>query len=287
VTAVRAKAATLVAAAILVAGCGGAEPRADAGPREDAPSSGAPPPAGEVVAAAAEMPAPVAIERPVETGAPPAIAPEPLAMAPPEGAEELHPAELLSRVTLPTMKTGQAAGESVLEEQFRANPALRPEDPEADAVRRGRRLVPALDGNLANSFDTPEALAEAILAAIEQQSVDAFEQVRVDHREFERFFWPEFPQSRPITNVTAADAWLFHNGHCRDGVLEMIDQLGGQRLHLQSLRYREGVARYRNFNLYHGVVIEAATDAGDLVEIEAAPIFAERNGRWKAYIFDS
>jgi hypothetical protein len=201
--------------------------------------------------------------------------------------EGLHPAELTARVQLPTKRTGRPIGNSRLEAQFEANPALLPDDPESDAVTRGRRLVPALEGDLANSFDTPEALAEAILLAIEQQSIEPFEDLRVDRGEFERYFWPEFPQSRPITNVTAADAWLFHNGHCRDGVQEVLGELGGRRLYLQGLRYREGIARYRNFNLYHGVVMEAATEGGEIVEIEAAPVFAERNGRWKVYIFDS
>lgn len=287
----------LFASSMLLAGCGGGEPRADARTREPETASG---PAATPEEAAPPAPSRTWTALPPTDAAAPASAatsasaapaptptPEPLAMAEPEDSEQLHPAELLARVSLPAMRTGQVLGESVLEAQFAANPSLRPDDPEADAVTRGRRLVPALDGDLENSFDTPEALAEAILDAIERQSLDLFEELRINRTEFERYFWPEFPQSRPITNVTAADAWLFHNGHCRDGVTEALDTLGGRRLMLQTIRYGEGVARYRNFNLYHGVVIEAATPEGELVEIEAAPLFAERNGRWKVYIFDS
>ncbi|MGQ0720427.1 MAG: hypothetical protein ACT4PE_02510 [Candidatus Eiseniibacteriota bacterium] len=287
----RAAGVLLAAASTLLAACGGGEPRADASTREPEPelpaSASAVASAGLEAAATAAEPAPQAASPTPRAPSPTPPPPEPLAMALPADSEDLHPAELLTRVSLPTMRLGRPLGESVLEAQFEADPSLRPDDPEADAVTRGRRLVPVIEGELARSFDTPEALAEALLDAIERESLDMFEELRIDRAEFERFFWPEFPQSRPITNATAADAWLFHNGHCRDGVLEMLDGLSGRRLHLQGLRYREGVARYRNFNLYHGVVIEAATAEGDLVEIDEATVFAERNGRWKVYIFDS
>jgi hypothetical protein len=175
----------------------------------------------------------------------------------------------------------------MLADQFAAHPELLPDDPEADSVERGRRLVGPVDMELDGGFDTPEALAEAFLDAVFYESQDMFHEIRVREGEFRTIFWPEFPQSRPITNVSAADAWQFHNVHCLDGVQEVLDRFGGQRLHLQEVRVTTGIAPYRNFNLYKGVVIEAADDDGNLVSIGLAPVFAERNGLWKIYMYDA
>jgi hypothetical protein len=203
----------------------------------------------------------------------------------PDPAEIVHPSELLERMKIHPYPMGEPEGESLLEEYFEKNPELRPNDPEADAVRRGRRLVGPVDRELELAFDTPEKLAETYLDAIFLESMELFDEIRVSEEEHEAIFWPEFPQSRPITNVEAGEAWFYHQGHCREGVQEVLQRYAGQRLWLVGIRYEEGVARYRNFNLYHGVVIEAQTQDGATVDLEWAPTFAERNGRWKIYIY--
>jgi len=70
-------------------------------------------------------------------------------------------------------------------------------------------------------------------------------------------------------------------------VKEGLFRWGGTDLSLRNIRHEKGVARYANFNLHHGVVLEAVTDRGERVEIEIAPVFAERNGLWKVYMFES
>jgi hypothetical protein len=59
----------------------------------------------------------------------------------------------------------------------------------------------------------------------------------------------------------------------------------GTELHLVDIRYETGIQQFRNFNLYKGVVIEAIDDRGNAVELDVAPVFVERNGQWKVYIY--
>jgi hypothetical protein len=140
---------------------------------------------------------------------------------------------------------------------------------------------------LFGAYDTPEELAQVVLDAIAIGDAGLLHVQRVTEREFAQIFWPEFPQSRPATNIRVDDAWMFHDAECRDGVKEALHRWGGTELALRSIRWEEGIAQYANFNLYHGVVLEAVTDRGEPVEVEIAPLFAERNGRWKVYMYAS
>ena len=166
--------------------------------------------------------------------------------------------------------------------------AARVDDPEADTVERGRRAVaPMPDFELADGFDSAEALAEAVLDRAMWNDFDALLGLRVTRSEFDRLFWPEFPQSRPATGIEAGDAWAFHDAACRDGVTAILSAYGGVELHFVSLRFEVGFTPYTNFDLYRGAVIQAVNDRGDPIEIRAAADFAERDGKWRVYLFDS
>ena len=227
-------------------------------------------------------------ENPAEPVAPaPASAkttPEPAPLqAAPEPAGGLHPSELTDLVDMPRVETGKPPQPTLLDQLGYELPP----DPEAESVHRGRRLVKSIKTELSGAYDTPEELAQVVLDAIFFDDAGLLHEQRVTREEFDEIFWPEFPQSRPATNIKPHDAWMFHNAECLDGVKEMLFRWGGMELSLRNIRYEEGLAQYANFNLYHGVVLEAVTDRGEVVEIPYVPMLAERNGRWKVYMFAS
>ncbi len=160
------------------------------------------------------------------------------------------------------------------------------EDPERESVYVGRREVgPISDYELEGSFETPEILAQTILDAILFDDPKMLHSLRITKPEFEYLFWDEFPQSRPATNILAGDAWGFHDATCHDGVSDVLNDHAGRELHLVEVKYTEGLAPYSNFNLVKGVVIWAVDNEGNDVFLDQARTFAERNGRWKVYIY--
>lgn len=227
-------------------------------------------------------------ELPAEPTAAPAApapakdAPEPAA-SPAQPDDGLHPSELVDLVEMPRVKMGQPRQPTLLEQMGHELPP----DPEADSVYRGRRLVKSIQTELSGAYDTPEELAQVVLDAIFFDDAGLLHEQRVTRKEFDEIFWPEFPQSRPATNIQPHDAWMFHDAECLDGVKETLFRWGGMELSLRNIRYEEGLAQYGNFNLYHGVVLEAVTDRGEVIEIPYVPMLAERNGRWKVYMFAS
>jgi hypothetical protein len=162
-------------------------------------------------------------------------------------------------------------------------------DEERGAVERGRRRVDRLPESVrltGPTFASPEDLAQALLDQIFFAVPDSLLDLRVPQEDFARIFWPEFPQSRPITNLVAGDAWAFHDAHCRDGVKGALSAWAGRELHLVEVTFTEGLAQYTNFNLLHGVRIHAVTDEGEDAFLRFAPIFAERDGRWSVFMFE-
>ncbi len=160
------------------------------------------------------------------------------------------------------------------------------EDKEADSVQRGRRLVdPRDDIELDRGFESADALARAVLDRILWNEYDPLLDLRISKAEFLDLLWPEFPTSRPATNIRPDEAWSFHDADCRDGVTELLSEFGGQELHLVALRFETGFAPYTNFNLYRGAVIEAVDERGEPVVLRAATTFVERNGRWRIFTF--
>ena len=56
-------------------------------------------------------------------------------------------------------------------------------------------------------MDRPVIVSLAIGVAESVASQDLLD-LRVQRADYDRFFWPEFPQSRPITNLRPIDGWV-------------------------------------------------------------------------------
>ena len=191
----------------------------------------------------------------------------------------------LSPETVPLAPMGvkEDPSESVLDGVQDPNRVV---DQEADSVRKGKRDVGPISEEFGGGFDSAEDLARAILTGVGGNDPKALHALRVSNREFARIFWPEFPQSRPANNVTADDAWFFHDASCHDGVSEIISEFGGRAFELIRLQCKKGRLDYSNFDLYDGIVIEAVDSHGERVFIPWATTFAERNGKWKVFLYN-
>jgi hypothetical protein len=158
-----------------------------------------------------------------------------------------------------------------------------PDDPEADAVRTGRRVAKKVDIPFTGGLSSPEALAQAILDALRAEDVQALGLIRVTEKEFSEIMYPEFPESRPICNSDAATAFFFLDRTCHSGSSLGMTTWGRQHLELLGIEYAGGRSVYTNFTLYHGVHIHALNERGQEVVLKFARTFAERNGVWKVY----
>ena len=158
-------------------------------------------------------------------------------------------------------------------------------DPEADAVRTGRRQAAKIDIPFTGSKSSPELLAEGILDALQARDIQGLLALGITSKEFADIMYPEFPESRPICNSDASTAFFFLDRTNHSGCNLGLSNWGGQDLQLQGIRYTVGRAPYTNFTLYRGVSIYVIRPNGEEGVIKFARTFAERNGTWKVYSY--
>lgn len=278
-----------------------AEARAATAPAGDgAPGRDAPPPAASPLAALDSQGEQVPVEerskpqgfvseagtaaRSAPQTAPPSAPPAASPATPRDAPPAPRAPRALSPATVPLAPMGAEPGASVLDGVESPD---RVRDDEADAVRRGKRVVGPISNELSGGFASAEDLARAILKSTRANDTQGLHALRVSDREFAAIFWPEFPQSRPATNVQAEDAWFFHDASCHDGVNETISEFGGRDLELIEVRSTRGRLDYTNFDLYDGIVIDAVDSSGERVSIPWALTFAERRGTWKVFLYRS
>jgi hypothetical protein len=182
----------------------------------------------------------------------------------------------------PLAPMGQEIGRSPLENSPGYTP---PNDPEADAVRAGKRKVGPIHIPFTGGAGSSEALAEAILDGLARGDRHTLHELLITQAEFSQILWPEFPESRPITNIRAEDAWEFHHREANKGLGKGLSQWAGQRLQLRGISCEIGKMPFTNFTLYKGVVLHVLTESGEPQDIAFAEYFAERDGVWKVYLY--
>src|SRR5687768_8608241 len=60
---------------------------------------------------------------------------------------------------------------------------------------------------LVNTFESPEALAQAVLTALEHKDLNALRALPLSEAEYRDHVWPELPVSRPERNVPFDYSW--------------------------------------------------------------------------------
>jgi hypothetical protein len=160
-----------------------------------------------------------------------------------------------------------------------------PNDPESLSVITGRREAPAVDLPFAGGASSIDDLARRLVAAINARDERALFNLRVTRHEFSVILWPEFPESRPITNITADDAWEMGIEQNLAGVNRTIGSYGGQELELLKVETNPP-QEFRNFHLYRGVgILVRERRTGKEATLHFAPSCAERLGRFKVLTY--
>lgn len=160
-----------------------------------------------------------------------------------------------------------------------------PADPESASVRLGRREAPEVSDLFQGGATSMDEFGRLVVAALNARDGLELHSLRVTQGEFEKVIWREFPQSRPITNITAADAWSLSDPRSRTAVSRAVSAHGGRRLRFLTIE-SGSVQTFTNFLLHRDVVINAVDEGtAEIHKLTLAPSIAERKGRFKALLY--
>jgi len=154
------------------------------------------------------------------------------------------------------------------------------------SVITGRRAAPPVDLELTGGAGSIEDLARMLLAGIGASQEKALHALRLTHNEFTTICWPEFPESRPVTHISADDAWEMSIAQSVKGAAHAVSLYGGRQLEVVRVESAAPFP-YRNFTLYRQVTIMARElgAGGQEMRLSFASSVVERHGRFKALIF--
>lgn len=138
---------------------------------------------------------------------------------------------------------------------------------------------------LSHTFESPEALAQAVLTRLAQKDLDGLRALPLSEAEFREHVWPELPTSRPERNVPLGYAW----GQLKqqsDGHLEnTFGRYAGKPLTFVRTRYTGETTTYESFAVMRESEIIALDDAGRELILRLFGSAMVKDGRYKMFSY--
>lgn len=138
---------------------------------------------------------------------------------------------------------------------------------------------------LSHTFETPEALAQAVLAGLASRDVDGLKALALTEQEFKDHVWPELDTSRAERNVPFEYAW----GQLKqrsDGILaSTVSRHAGGPLQFIRTTYRGETTQYNSFAVMRESEIVAADETGRELVLQLFGSAMLKDGRYKLFSF--
>jgi hypothetical protein len=141
---------------------------------------------------------------------------------------------------------------------------------------------------LSNTFDSPDALAQAVLAALARRDLNRLRSLALTESEFRDHVWPELPASRPERKVPFGYAW----GQLKqrsDGYLQQtFARHAGKPLTFVRTAYTGETTPYTSFAVMRESEVIAADATGRELVLRLYGSAMVKDGRYKlfSYVID-
>jgi hypothetical protein len=154
----------------------------------------------------------------------------------------------------------------------------------AIAAALGVFSTACVNSPLSNSFASPEALAEAVLQALEQEDREALLELIVTREEHQNLLWDQLPESSHLPFDYARD---LNERNSDKAITAALDDFGGNEFELISIEFKEDSEEYEAFTLHFGAVLTVRR-VSDSVEgtLPILDVILEYGGRWKLMNYD-
>jgi hypothetical protein len=138
---------------------------------------------------------------------------------------------------------------------------------------------------LSNTFESPEALARAVLAALSEKDLPRLRVLPLSEAEFRAVVWPELDTSRPERNVPFEYAWGQMKQHS-DGSLDgTFGRYAGRPLKFVRARFTGETTQYKSFVVMRESEIVAADETGRELVLRLYGSAMRKDGRYKLFSY--
>jgi hypothetical protein len=138
---------------------------------------------------------------------------------------------------------------------------------------------------LANTFESPEAVARAVLSALAERNVDRLRELPLSEAEFRQHVWPELDTSRPERNVPFEYAWSQLKQQSDAFLQQTMSRYAGRRLTFVSTRFTGETTQYTSFSVMRESEIVATDETGRDLVLRLYGSAMVKNGRYKVFSY--
>lgn len=136
-----------------------------------------------------------------------------------------------------------------------------------------------------HTFPSPEALSEAVLAALAERDADTLANLALSELEFRTAVWPDLPSSRPERGVPFDYAWGDLHQKSTNALQRLVTRHGGQRYELVRVRFAGETTPYRTFQVHRETVLDVRDEEGNNLTVALFGSLLERDGEYKLFSF--
>ncbi len=137
---------------------------------------------------------------------------------------------------------------------------------------------------LANARASEEALIRDFFRALERHDAAAVQALLITRGEYEALMWPEMPDRR---QMPIDFSWSLKQASRRKGLRQLMSNLGGVPLELESVTWTKDPEVYPSFTIHKGAsVVARRADTGQRGEVASFDVFVEYGRGWKLLDLD-
>ena len=138
---------------------------------------------------------------------------------------------------------------------------------------------------LINTFDSPEALAQAVLDALSSGDIERLRALALNEAEFRHYVWPELPTSRPERNVPFDYAWGQMKQRSDGHLQQTFARYARRPLKLARTRFTGETTSYVTFAVMRESEIVATDDTGRDLVLRLYGSAMVKDGRYKLFSY--
>jgi hypothetical protein len=143
----------------------------------------------------------------------------------------------------------------------------------------------ALSRPLPNSHESAEALARAVLVAIEKRDGETLRALALNREEFTEHVWPDLPAARPERNLSPSFVWGDLNQKSNIMLRETLNAHGGKKYQLVSVHFRGETTEYESYRVRRESELTVKDANGTERQIRVFGSMIEKGGRYKVFSY--
>ena len=138
---------------------------------------------------------------------------------------------------------------------------------------------------LGHTFESPEAVAEAVLGALAEDDGPLLLALALSEMEFRTVVWPELPSSRPERGLPFEYAWGDLHQKSTNELRRLLARAGGRRYELLAMTFDGESTPYETFTVHRDSRLRIRDSEGAERNVRLFGSVLQRGGEYKLFSY--